>query len=282
MTDAAAPKPSKRQRQHILPWAITIVCFGYLYTRIAARVPEGNTVVGYLADIFESVNWIAWLGVMVPYSVFYLFVDTAVVWRVVRWFNADIPYRNLLPVRASTYIISILNEQVGKGAMALYLNRREGVPGWELGSSMLFIMFCEFFYLLSWALIGVAISWAIIPPLFHVIPYIGLGAAAFFLLFVWFFRTPRFADMPLRRRPLLKSFREARIGYYLTIMLMRSPALLAAVWVYSAAAGLFGVEIPLADMLGFLPVIFFGTFVPGPFRAVAVTPVAHAISRPRG
>ena len=67
--------------------------------------------------------------------------------------------------------------------MALYLNRREGVPGWEVGSSMLFIMFCEFFYLLTWALIGVAISWSIIPEIFHVIPYIGLGAALFWIVF---------------------------------------------------------------------------------------------------
>ena len=35
--------------------------------------------------------------------------------------------------------------------MAYYLNRRDGVPGWQVGSSMLFVMFCEFYYLLSWA-----------------------------------------------------------------------------------------------------------------------------------
>ena len=61
-------KKGKSWWQHVLPWAITIACFGYLYSRIAARVPEGSTVVGYLADVFSAVNWIAWLGVMVPYS----------------------------------------------------------------------------------------------------------------------------------------------------------------------------------------------------------------------
>jgi len=257
--------------QKILPWVITVACFGYLYSRIAGQTPPGQSVIAYIADIFGTVNWLAWLGIMVPYSLFYLLIDTAVLWRVVKWFNAHIPYRDLLPVRASTYIISILNEQVGKGAMAVYLNRREGVPGWEVGSSMLFIMFCEFFYLLAWALIGVAISWSIIPPLFHVIPVIAAGAALFWLMFVWFFRASRFANVKFRDRPLLKSFREAEPAYYLQIMLLRSPALLAAVWVYSAAAGLFGVDIPLRDMIGFLPVIFFGTLVPGPFRAVAVT-----------
>lgn len=275
---SADPTPGEAQArrpaplwQRALPWLITIVCFAYLYNRISGQTPEGETVISYLANIFASVNWLAWLGIMIPYSVLYLFIDTAVLWRVIGWFNARIPYRQLLPVRASTYIISILNEQVGKGAMAVYLNRREGVPGWEVGSSMLFIMFCEFFYLLSWALIGVAISWAIIPEIFHVIPYIALGAAVFWLTFVWFFRSDRFAQVGLRQRPLLKAFREARHSNYLIIMLIRSPALLAAVWVYSSAASLFGVDIPLQDMIGFLPVIFFGTLIPGPFRAFAVT-----------
>ena len=49
------------------------------------------------------------------------------------------------------YIISLFSEQIGKGAMAYYLNRRDNVPGWEVASVMLFIMFGEVFYLLVWA-----------------------------------------------------------------------------------------------------------------------------------
>jgi len=266
--------PAKRRApvwQRLLPWVITVVCFSYLYTRIAARTPEGQSVVGYLADVFATVNWIAWLALMIPYSFAYLLIDTAVLWRVINWFNTRIEYRHLLPVRASTYIISILNEQVGKGAMAVYLNRREGVPGWQIGSSMLFIMFCEFFYLLSWAVIGVTISWDVVPPVFHGFIYIALGAAVFWCLFVYFFRSARFADSKLRQRDILKAFREGKPRYYLTIILIRSPAIVGAMVVYKYAAGLFGVEIPFLMMMGILPVIFFGTLVPGPFRAVAVT-----------
>ena len=113
----AKPKPALWKR--LAPWAITIVCFGYLYQRIGAQAPEGQSVPGYLVEVFASVNWVAWLGLMVPYSFLYLLIDTAVLWRVINWFNAKIRYRHLLPVRASTYIISILNEQVGKGASAL-------------------------------------------------------------------------------------------------------------------------------------------------------------------
>ena len=93
----------------------------------------------------------------------------------------------------------------------------------------------------------------------------------FFAAFVYYFRSPRFASSTLRDRQLFLSFRSASPWYYLVIIVIRSPALLAAAWVYSEVAKLFGVPLSFVDMLGYLPVIFFGTLVPGPFRAVAVT-----------
>lgn len=271
---AARPGPSFVQK--LLPWVITVVCFGYLYTRLgAAATREGATgVPSYLAAIFADVPWGSWLILMVSYSFAYLLIDTAVLWRVVNWFNARVSYANLLPVRASTYIISILNEQVGKGAIAVYLNRRDGVPGWQLGSSILFIMVCEFYYLLAWATIGVFLRWSDLPTaleIFRAIPVIGAGALLVACGALYVFRSARFQDSAFLGRPILHTFRKASPWQYLTIMLMRSPSLLLGVFVYSQAAGMFGVDIPFLDMLTYLPVVIFGTFIPGPFRAVAVT-----------
>ena len=71
-----------------------------------------------------------WLALMIPYSVFFFLVDSHVTWRVVRWFNApELKFTSMLPIRASAYILSLVNEQVGKGAMTLYLLRHHKVPG---------------------------------------------------------------------------------------------------------------------------------------------------------
>ena len=48
-------------------------------------------------------------------------------------------------------------------------------------------------------------------------------------------------------------------------------ALLAAVVIYTYALDLFGVEATMGQMLGYLPVIFFGAATPGPMRTVAIT-----------
>ena len=149
----AQSKPSAAGR--ILFLGLTAVCFAYLYYRLnGAAVREGLSLIAYMTQVFANVAWLPWLGLMIGYSFFYFAIDTLVVTRALNWFLADIKYRDILPIRASAYIISIFNEQIGKGAMAYYLNKRDKIPGWEVGSVMLFIMFCEVFYLLVWASIG--------------------------------------------------------------------------------------------------------------------------------
>lgn len=258
--------------QQLLPWTITIICFGYLYTKLSgAAARESVDLVDYLTAIFSRVPWGQWLALMIPYSLFFFLVDSLIVWRVVSWFNTPLRYLDILPIRGSSYILSILNEQVGKGAMGLYLNRRYGVPGWEVGSSMIFIMFCEFFYLLGWATVGWMLKRDELPEVFGIIPWIACGAAIFLAAWLLFFRGPLGKGASLRERPLFKSFREAGGLRYLTIILLRSPALLGAVFVYTNALHLFGVEASYGQMLGYLPVIFFGAATPGPMRTVAIT-----------
>ena len=74
--------------------------------------------------------------------------------------------------------------------MALYLNKREGVPGWKLGSSMLFIMVCELLYLCAWANIGLSLRWDSLPDVFHALPWVGMIIVAVFaVLFCTFAAT---------------------------------------------------------------------------------------------
>jgi hypothetical protein len=258
--------------QHVLPWAITVACFAYLYMRMRGPAAgEGLSVAAYLARTFTDVSWGSWLLMMAPYSLLFFLVDSAVVWRVINWFNTRVSYADILPVRGSSYILSILNEQVGKGAMGLYLYRRHHVPGWELGSSMLFIMMCELLYLSGWATIGYSLAADSLPDVFSAIPYIFAGVVALFVVLHAVMSGAVAPGLEFRERPVFRAFREARWWYYPTIALIRSPAILAAVVVYTLALRLFGIDVGFATMLGYLPVIFFGAATPGPMRSVAIT-----------
>lgn len=257
--------------QRVLPWLVTASCFAYLYTRLeSAAAAQGSDLFPYLAAIFERVSWTRWLALMIPYNIFFFLMDTLVVWRVISWFNAKLAYKEIVPIRASAYILSIVNEQVSKGAIALYVTRKEGVPGWEVASSMLFIMFCEYYYFLIWATIGVTLQWDRFPPVFHIIPWLALASGVFFALFHLFFSGRIGSWSSLRDRPIFRSFRLAKVWYYGLIIGLRSPMLLAAVVVYTLALRLFGVTVGFGEMLGYLPVIFFGATTPGPMRSVAI------------
>ena len=207
---------------------------------------------------------------MIPYCFLYLLLDSVVVWSVINWFNAKIRYADILPIRASAYILSLVNEQVSKGAIALYLNRRDGVPGWEVGSSMLFLMFCEYYSLILWGAIGVSLRWGTIQPVFHVIPWIALGSGLFFVLFYLFFRGTIGSGIALRDRPILRAFRLAKLWQYGAVILLRAPLVIAGVIVYTLALRLFGGSVSFSEMLGYLPVIFFGAAMPGPMHSVAI------------
>ncbi|HKW94596.1 MAG TPA: hypothetical protein VJX92_22115 [Methylomirabilota bacterium] len=273
-SDAALPAwPARRGRwwQRLLPWLITAACFVYLYGRLeGAAAAQGQGLGRYLADVFEHVSWSRWLALMIPYCAVFVVVDSVVVWRVIGWFNTRLRFLDVLPIRASAYILSLVNEQVSKGAIAVYLSRRHGVPAWEVGSSMLFLMFCEYYYLLAWATLGVLVGWSRLPAVFHAIPWLALASAVVFALLYLFFRGRTRWGAGLRERPLLRSFRLATIGHYLTVIALRSPAMLAAIVVYWLALRLFGVTVGVTEMLGYLPVIFFGAAVPGPMHSVAI------------
>ena len=261
------PKPWQR----LLPFVITAACFAYLYGRLdRAAAAEGSRLLPYLVRSFENVSWTRWLALMIPYCVLYLVIDSLVVWRVINWFNAKIRYADILPIRASAYILSLVNEQVSKGAIALYLNRRDGVPGWEIGSSMLFVMFCEYYSLMLWATIGVMLRWGSIQRAFHLIPWIALASLVFFVLFHLFFSGKIGSGMALRDRPIFRAFRLARVSQYGIVLAMRAPLVLAGVVIYTLALRLFGGSVSFGEMLGYLPVIFFGAAMPGPMHSVAI------------
>ena len=251
---------------------ITGACFVYLYFRLnGAAARESMPLTEYMTQVFANVAWGPWLTLMVAYSLFYFLIDTLVVTRALNWLLADIKYKDILPIRASAYIISIFNEQIGKGAMAYYLNKRDQIPGWEVGSVMLFIMFCEIFYLLVWATVGYVFGGDGLPEVFQIMPVISIGATILLILWLLYFNGTLLPNNQLREKRILHGFRRAKLWHYGAFFLLRSPALLAAIVVYTTALNLFGVEASFLTLLPYLPVVFFAAAVPTPMRAAAIT-----------
>ena len=66
---APAERPNAPLWQKLLPWAITLVCFAFLFARVrGAAAREGLDLATYMARVLGSVRWGPWLALMVPYS----------------------------------------------------------------------------------------------------------------------------------------------------------------------------------------------------------------------
>ncbi|MEE8556605.1 MAG: hypothetical protein V3T14_01840 [Myxococcota bacterium] len=278
-THDGEPQASRRGSFLIrtVPWLLAVGCFYIAYSKIAGTAArEGLTAFSYLIRFFAGANWLAWLGLMVPYSVFFFLVDSFATCQVINWFNTRVRYVDILPVRASTYILAILNEQVGKGAMAVYLYRRNRVPGWEVGSSMLFIAFVEVYHLLMFSSVGVFAQFELVRrastllPLDRIFMGVYVGAVAYLLFHLLYFSGRLLPSASLRERPIFHAFRRAAAWRYLALVLLKAPNLLAAVGVYTVALKLFRVDVSFGQILAFLPVIFLAAALPLPFHAGAL------------
>ncbi len=276
----ATPAPARWTSRlwRVVTWLLALGCFYLVYGRIAAAAGrEGMAPLQYLVAFFGEVNWWQWLALMIPYSLMFFLIDAHASWRVIRWFNAPaLRLRDVLPIRASAYILSLINEQVGKGAMSLYLLRRYRVPGWEAVSSMILLGVMEIYQLLIFSAIGVALYPQLVQaastqlPLDKILPAIFLVAALYIPFHLLYFAGRVLPNSKLRDRPLLLAFRKARPIHYLLVLLFKAPNMMAAVLVYTAALQLFHVDVGFGQMLAFLPVIFLAAALPLPFHAGAL------------
>lgn len=262
----------------VATWLITVGCFYLVYGRTEqAAARRGLSVVEFLAQFFGEADWLAWLALMVPYSLFFFLVDSHVTWRVVRWFNAPgIRLADVLPIRASAYILSLVSEQVGKGAMSLYLYRRYRVPAWEAVSSMLMLGLMEIYQLLLFASVGmfygrdVVVEASQAVPLHVIFPAVFVAACIYLPLHIAYFRGHLLKRSGIRDKGFLHAFRQARPVHYLLVLLCKAPALIAGMLVYFFALALFNVDVMLIQMVAFLPLIFLAAALPLPFHAGAL------------
>ena len=231
--------------QRALSWLATALVFVLIFR----RVPVERLLVALAqADLPRFV------GLMIPNTLFYFFWDTLVLSVAIRWFHAPVPYRELLPVRAASYVVAAFNTNLGRGALAAYLSYRLRAPFLELGSTVLFLLLAEYLHLVAWATFAVVLfASAETRGLLWVPP----AVAAAWLLLVLYMRAP--AAGPLfapRRLSLLRSFRLAPPERYVKLMLLRAPMFFVSLVLHWLAAPAFGVNIPFGPMMIFLPVIF--------------------------
>ena len=256
----------RRAARRVLPVLLTA---GFFYV-VLRHIPYQRL----LAALGEA-NYVRFLALMIPNTVIYVAWDTLVLAVAVRWFHGPVRYRDLLPLRAASYIVSVLNTNAGRGALAVLVGRLIDRPFLQIGSTVIFLVLTEYTHLVAWATLGiVAFGSELTRPLLWVPP----AVAAFWLLFFAYARVGRSyqSDPPAPtvtilisrwltapwRGALLRTFRLAPARRYVEIVLLRAPMFFVSLCLYYFAAPAFGFSIPFDHMLTFLPVVFMVAALP--------------------
>jgi hypothetical protein len=223
-----------------------------------------------VVDALEHAEWGKFFLLMAPYSVFYCAIDSAVVRQAVTWFNVPVRYGHVFAIRATTYILALLNAQLGQGGLAVFLHKRYGLPFWQITGTVLVLLLVETYQLGLYSFLGAALTGEIgksVSPWPYAVLAVLLG------VLLWYFSRPRTGRIGSMQ--ILQTFFRARPWQYLVLLLMKTPNLIAAVTVYWLALPLFGISLPFTALLTYLPLIFFFSAMPaaaklGPAQAAWV------------
>ena len=233
---ATIPRDARSLVRPALAVALTVA----LFALIMRRVPFAA-----LARALHDADYRVFLALMIPNTLFYFAWDTLVLTVVVRWFHGAVPYRDLLPVRAASYVVGFFNTNLGRGVLAGYLSRRLHAPFLELGSTVVFLVLTEYTQLVAWSMLGLLgfradVSRSLL---------LTAAAVALFWLVVRWLLAPR-------NWSLARTFHLATPARYAQIVALRAPMFVVSLCAHYYAAHAFGIHIPFSQMLTFLPVIF--------------------------
>ena len=271
MTDAAPGRswrssPAARFLGALAPFAGAAAILALLF----ARIPPER-----VAAALAGADLPRFFAALVPVSILYVALDTALLTAVLRWFHPPgLPFRETLAVRAVDYLVTLWNGRASQAAMVGALWRRLGrrEPGgtaasgalrsgvWECAGTILFADLCQRGHLLLWAALGAVALGERSPGRVPVAFAIGVAAAVVFIAFLR--GKLRAAGLGPPRWRLLQTLRSAAPRHYLLVLAWKAPLIAAAALGHSLALGAFGIAIGPLHLLATLPIIFLAGALP--------------------
>jgi hypothetical protein len=266
ITPDASEAPPKRARaplwRRTIPYLGTAVIFGLIFWRIPA---------GSVLAALGRVPALKFIGIFLPFSLFYCTLDAFCLTWVVRRFNAQLSFSEVLPIRASMYLLALLNTNLGQGGVAYYLYRRSGIRFLEALGSVLFIAVLEVYQLFLFSTLGVLFYSPANPQLLEATRALRIAyVLAWALLFgmIGFFALAR-RHGGLRQRisgwrgsGVLSTFLKARPFDYLVVLGIKAPTFAASLIAQYFALALYGIAIPFLKLMLFLPLVFLAAALP--------------------
>lgn len=206
-------------------------------------------------------------GLAIGYFYFIWRLDAfGVGYTISRLVGHRIPWREILPIRAAVYPLSLLNYGAGQAAFAYTLQRRYRIPAGDLIGFFTLLTAADFFWVITMAFIGSFMGEHRVlgVDLTPTVRLIGGTTYALITAHLLFWRL-RWEDRVrgaawqrafqwLRAKRLFRVFHEATLGDYLRLGLLRLPITCAMTIVLYFVAHLFHAHVSLTAIVGNVPI----------------------------
>jgi hypothetical protein len=260
-SDATAARGSPIWKK-ALPYIGTVAIFGLIFWRIPmAKVGEA----------LRQAPVLKFVGVFLPFSAFYWMIDSICLTWVVNRFNAPVRFRDIVPIRASMYLLALINTNLGQGGVAYYLHRKLKISFLEALGSILFIALLEIYQLFLFSTLGVIFYTPTSPAQLEIVRILRVVyVIAWLVLFgiIGLFsvarRNPKLHAWIVGSKAgsIAGTFLKARPLDYAVVLGIKAPSFLASVVTQYLALSLYGIAIPFVKLVLFLPLVFLAAALP--------------------
>jgi hypothetical protein len=182
--------------------------------------------------------------------------DTFAMSSVFGRFGCHVPYKDLYLVRASTYLLAVVNYHVGQAAIVGYLYRVRRVPLLRASGWILFIIGINVGTLFLLASAGATRVTGELKMMRYIPLVCGVGVVVYAALLTW---KPRI----LAERRILQPLFEMGIPGHVFGVLVRLPHVAVLLTWHFVALRMFGIQVTPGAALLYLPAYFAVSSVPG-------------------
>ena len=246
----------------IVPYIVTLLIFALIFWRIP---------MSKVGAALKNVPIVKFLGMFLPFSVVYWVVDSVCLTWAVRRFNAPLRLSDIMPIRASMYLLALINTNLGQGGVAWYLHRKAGIPFLEVLSSILFIALMEVYQLFLFSTVGLVFYQSGSPAQNEIVGVMRVVYVVAWLLLVAvivLFARARHSDRmrawisTSRFGSIARTFFAARPRDYATVIAIKAPSFLMSLLTQYIALSLYGIAVPFVKLMLFLPLVFLAAALP--------------------
>jgi uncharacterized membrane protein YbhN (UPF0104 family) len=235
--------------KRLLPWVTAVLILIFLFRRI--DMDQFFNALGH-ADIH------IYMPLMTVFILIWFFVDSQNLTALLKHFGHRVSYVEVLAIRGLTYLLMVINYNLGVGGIALYLRQDKGIPFVRSTSLMLFYLFVDTVSLTFMAAMGAFFSleqsiflnrvgWVCMIVCLACI----IGA------FIFRFLPQKSVFQKVKNMALFETFKDAGLKSYMVLPLWRGLYFATFILYFYLALKAFHVHISIFTIASYVPVIFF-------------------------